>query len=291
MNKSYIKIALALLSVAGYIQNIAFASEIASNTNSLNGGEHEVCDNPKDVQQQFYDNPKEIKHAEKFMFEALSLLKKHAKHTDDYEIYKKVDDEAIVYYKTVDGIDIGKLELKIPNADNYDGIINMLWDPRGAENFDGAFIDASLVRIYNENLVILEQRHKCLVKSWTGYYHALAKKFQLSENETAIVLASSNINVHDPNETKKFVNPLVKSAKSFNPVIDSAEDIREGQLSKMYINLLGFIVKREPDCVKITYLISVDTNFRYWVPNWTIRMGIANKMYDIIKLRDIFHQE
>ncbi|VTZ70271.1 fam-a protein [Plasmodium chabaudi chabaudi] len=291
MNKSYIKIALALLSVIGYIQNVAFASESASSATSSNGGEHEVCDNPKGVQQQFYDNPKEIKHANKFMSEALSLLKKHVKPTDDYEIYKKVDDEAILYFKTVDDIDIGKLELTIPNADNYDGIINMLWDPRGAENFDGAFIDGSLVRIYNENLVILEQRHSSMVKSWAGYYHALAKKFQLSENETTIVLASSNINVHDPNETKKFVNPLVKSAKFFNPVIDSAEDIREGQLSKMYINLLGFIIKREPDCVKITYLISVDTNFSWWVPNWAIRKGIANKMYDIIKLRDIFHQE
>ncbi|SCL89701.1 hypothetical protein PCHCB_000527700 [Plasmodium chabaudi chabaudi] len=34
MNKGYIKIALALLSVTGYMKNIAFAIEPVANTNS-----------------------------------------------------------------------------------------------------------------------------------------------------------------------------------------------------------------------------------------------------------------
>ncbi|CAD2111640.1 fam-a protein [Plasmodium vinckei] len=288
MNKGYIKIALALLSVAGFMQNIAFASESEPITDSSNEQVEQVLyENDEGVQQQFYDDPNETKQAEKVMFEALSLVKKHAKHTDDYEIYDEVDGEACLYYKKVNDVDIGKLELTIPNSDNYDSIINLLWNPQGAEYFDGAFIEGRFVRMYNENLAILEQRHHCILKSWIGYYHALAKKFQLSENETAIVLASSNINAHDPKNTRKFVNPFVKSAKAFNPNINSAEDIREGKLSKMYINLLGFIIKKEEDCVKITYVISIDTDLPWLTPNRLIRSGVANKMYDIIKLRDM----
>ncbi|CAD2100898.1 fam-a protein [Plasmodium vinckei lentum] len=286
MNKGYIKIALALLSVAGFMQNIAFASESEAITDSSN--EQVLYENDEGVQQQFYDDPNETKQAEKAMFEALSLVKKHAKHTDDYEIYDEVDSEACLYYKKVNDVDIGKLELTIPNADNYDNIINLLWNPQGAEYFDGAFIEGRFVRMYNENLAILEQRHHCILKSWIGYYHALAKKFQLSENETAIILASSNINAHDPKNTRKFVNPFVKSAKSFNPDINSAEDIREGKLSKMYVNLLGFLIKKEDDCVKITYVISIDTDLPWLTPNRLIRSGVANKMYDIIKLRNMF---
>ncbi|KEG04709.1 fam-a protein [Plasmodium vinckei vinckei] len=291
MNKGYIKIALALLSVAGFMQNIAFASETDAATTSNDQVKQVLHENDEDVQQEFYDDPDETKQADKTMFEALSLVKKHAKDTDDYEIYDKVDDEACIYYKKVNDVDIGKLELIIPNSDNYEGIINLLWNPQGAEHFDGAFIEGRFIRMYNENLGILEQRHHCILKSWIGYYHALAKKFKLSENETAITMASSNINAHDPKNTRKFVNPLVKNAKLFNPVINSAEDIREGQLSKMYINLLGFIIKKEENCVKITYIISIDTNLPWLTPNKLIRMGVANKMYDIIKLRSMFQSE
>ncbi|SCL83559.1 hypothetical protein, conserved, partial [Plasmodium berghei] len=61
MNKGYIKIALALLSVAGYMQNMAFASDSTPSPNSPN----------EEAIQQLYIDPKEAKQASDIMTEAL----------------------------------------------------------------------------------------------------------------------------------------------------------------------------------------------------------------------------
>lgn len=65
------------------------------------------------------------------------------------------------------------------------------------------------------------------------------------------------MNDHDGGKNKKYVNPFVESANSFKPDIDSEEDIRNGDLYKMYINLVAFFIEKEADCVKVTYVSSV----------------------------------
>lgn len=103
---------------------------------------------------------------------------------------------------------------------------------------------------------------------------------QLSEDTTAIALVSSNINDHDRKNSKNYINPIVESANSFTPEIDSEEDIKKGKLSKTYINLVGFIIKKEPDCVKITYLISV-SNIKIFVIQFYF--AIIKNMYFLYK--------
>ncbi|KEG00220.1 hypothetical protein YYE_04928 [Plasmodium vinckei vinckei] len=267
MNKGYIKVVLALLSVAVYISN----EEKVHQKSPTDAEEHEQV---LDI------DPEETKQAENIMTEALAHIQYHAENTDDYYLYSKEDEGAIIHFKKFNGTDIGKLELIIPNPDCYDDVVNMLWDLNGAKNFDDTFIKG-----------IIQQRHKTFFRKWDGYYHALAGKAQLSEDTTAIILVSSNMNDHDHKNNKDYINPIVESANSFKPDIDSEEDIRNGKLSKTYINLVGFIIKQETDCIKITYLISIDTNTYFFIPSSIIRNGMYYKILDIVKLRNIFEKE
>ncbi|CAD2099691.1 fam-a protein [Plasmodium vinckei lentum] len=279
MNKGYIKIALALLSVVGYMQNIAFAINSISNTNSSN----------EKAKQQLPINHEEAKQATDIMTDVLNLARKHIEHTDDYMPFPIKDEEEILYFKKVNNTYIGMIELTIPNPDSYDGIINMLWDSNGEKNFDYAFIKGNISKIYDKNLVIRQQRYKGFI--WNKYYNALANKVELSKDETAIVLASSDMNDHNRWHYKEYVNPIVESANSFKPDIDSEEIVRNGITIRMYVNLVAFFIKKEADCVKITHVASFDHNdILQHSPKSIIKMtGI--KLINIIKLKDIFKKE
>ncbi|CAD2100778.1 fam-a protein [Plasmodium vinckei brucechwatti] len=284
----YIKIALTLLSVARYMQSIAFAIGSISSTNSSN---------PK-IKQQLSISTEEANQAADVMAEALVYAYKHVQNTKFYKLYLKEDEGATLYFKRVNNTDIAKLELTIPNPDSYDGIINMLWNPNGEKNFDNSFIKGSFSRIYNKNLVIVQRRYKNSLGSGQIYYHALANKVESSKDKTIIVMTSSDMNDHDVTTLKEYVypiieyvNPIVEYANSFTPHIDSEDDIRNGRLSKMYVNLVAFFIKKENDSVKVTYVSSIDYNASSYVSQYAVKNTTIKKILNIIKLRDIFKKE
>ncbi|CAD2111718.1 fam-a protein [Plasmodium vinckei petteri] len=277
MNKGYIKIALALLSVASYMQNIAFARNTISNNKP-----------PSNENIPLPASPEEAKQAADIMADALAIAQKHAQNSEDYKLYSKEDNGAILYFKKINETEIGKLDLIIQNPDSYADVVSMIWDPNGAKNFDNTFIEGSVPQVYNENLVIIQQRYKSAIGSWQRYYHAIANKVELSKDETAILLVSSDMNDHDGYCDKKYVNPIVSSANSFKPDINSQEDIRKGGLSKMYVNLVAFFIKKEEDSVKVTYISSVDPNVPWYVPGVAIKKALVKKFINMIKLREIF---
>ncbi|CAD2111638.1 fam-a protein [Plasmodium vinckei] len=277
MNIGYIKIVLTLLSVAGFMQNIAFASESESITNSSN--EENMDDFPI--------SPKEAKQAVNVMAEALYLAREYAKLTKDYKLHSKKYG-ATLHFKKVNDTDVGRLEFKIHNSDNYADIVNTLWDINSAKNFDDEFIGGTLSRIYDQNLVIVQQRYKSHLKSWQRYYHALANKVESSEDETVILLVSSDMNDHYGDPIHKYVNPIVESANSFKPDINSQEDIREGNIFKMFVNLVAFFIKKETGCVKVTYISSIDLNFHPRSPYDFVKKVKAKNILKFINLKDIF---
>lgn len=67
------------------------------------------------------------------------------------------------------------------------------------------------------------------------------------------------MNDHDGRNNGGYINPIVESANSFKPDVNSEEDIRNGELYKMYVNIAAFFFKKEADYVKVTYLSSVST--------------------------------
>ncbi|CAD2100871.1 fam-a protein [Plasmodium vinckei lentum] len=225
MNKGYIKIILALLSVACYMQNIVFASECAPNTKSSNN----------ESKQQLYIDHKEAKQAANVMAEALSVAKKLAIHTNDYKLYSKKDGAAL-YFKRVNNTDIAKLELTIPNPNNYDSIISMLMDPSAPKNFYNARVEGEISRIYDPNLVIIKQHYKNNSGPCQRYCHLLAKK-----TEVRIFC---------------FLHP-----------------------------------SREADCVKVTFVGSIDLNLSPKAKEHAVKKVTASIILDIAKLRDIFKKE
>ncbi|CAD2111724.1 fam-a protein [Plasmodium vinckei petteri] len=244
MNKGYIKIALALLSVACYMQNIVFASECAPKTKSSN----------KEPKQQLYIDHKEAKQAANVMAEALSVAKKLAIHTNDYKLYSKKDEGEALYFKRVNNTDIAKLDLTIPNPNNYDSIISMLMDPSAPKNFYNAHVEGAISRIYDPNLVIIKQHYKNNSGPCQRYCHLLAKK-----TEVRIFC---------------FLHPS-----------------RNRNALKMYINLAAFFIKREADCVKVTFIGSIDLNLSPKAKEHAVKKVTASIILDIAKLRDIFKKE
>ncbi|VTZ80689.1 fam-a protein [Plasmodium yoelii] len=234
---------------------------------------------------------KESIQAAEVMGEALDLAEEHAEHTYDYKLYFKDDDGTNLYFKKFNNTEIGKLEFTIPNPDRYDAVVNRLWDPNGAKNFDDKFIKGYIPRVYYRNLVIVQQRYKGSNESLATYFNALASKIELSEYETAIVLVSPDINDHNGAPCIQYVNPIVESANSFKPDIKSGKSIRNGKLFKVYVNLVAVFIKKKTDCVKITYLSSLDLKTSPNTPQDIVRKNMANIMLSIVKLKDIFKKK
>ncbi|SCM04807.1 fam-a protein [Plasmodium chabaudi chabaudi] len=281
MNKGYIKIALALLSVASYMQNIAFARNVISNTKPAK----------EEFKLQVSTNTEEDKTAEDVMAEALALASKHAENTNDYKLYLKDDEGAALYFKRVNNTDFAKLELTIPNPDNYADVVSMLWDPNGEMYFDNTFIEGNIPQVYNKNLRIVQRLYKNNLGSGQIHYNALANKVEPSKDKTTIVMTSSDMNDYDAYWDRKYVNPIVGSANSFKPDINSQEDIRNDHISKMYVNLAAFFIKKEADGVKLTYISSMDYNASSYVSQYAVKNTAIKKIFNIIKLRDIFKKE
>ncbi|SCM08112.1 fam-a protein [Plasmodium chabaudi chabaudi] len=303
MNIGYIKIALALLSVAGYVQNIAFASDSAPASNPSNEeSKHQLSIDPEEAKQQLFIDPEEAKQqlsidpeeakqAADVMADALALAQEHAQNTNDYELYYKKDDEAILYFKNFKNTVIGKLELIVPNPDSYDGIINMLMDPNGPKKIYKTFTDGTLSRIYDPNLLIVRQQYKSIWGSWQRHFYGLVNKVESSEDETAIIMVSLDVNDYNNRPYKIHVNPIVESANLFKPNINSQEDIRNKESKKMYINLVTFFIKKEENCVKVTFVGSIDMNAYSRASQQTLRKIAAEDILLFAKLRNIFKKE
>ncbi|SCL91129.1 fam-a protein [Plasmodium chabaudi adami] len=288
MNKGYIKIALALLSVAGYMQNIAFAIEHAAATTSSNEKFEQLSLRVKQAKEaQQAKEAEEAKEAAYVMDEALNIAKKHAEDLDGYELYYEKNKGTRLYFKRVNNTDVGRLDLIIPRPNSYDTVVDILWDLNGEKKFDDSFVEGLTSKIYGLDFIIRQKRYKSGTGSWKSYYHALAKKVELSEGETAIVFVSSNMNDHDGGENSEYVNPIVESANTFKPDIDSQRDIRNGELSKMYVNISAFFIYNNCCCTRITHIISMDHNTLPDTTEETLRVMTAQKMLNVANLRDV----
>ncbi|WBY54596.1 fam-a protein [Plasmodium yoelii yoelii] len=206
MNKFYIQIVLFLLSTSLYMNNKTLAIEPAP-------GEDVTPESTY-----HYLTPEEI--YEKTSTYYVPIQKK---------LYKQVNSMPFYNKKHQSYINIEKIHFKVDDPDDYNEVINMLWDPDYAIFFNTDFVKTT--RVYNPNLVMIQQRYKKKFGRRQRYFYALATKVEISENKTIVVMTSANINDHNPSN-KKYKNEIVKSANLFKTDIDSEEDIRKGKLKK-----------------------------------------------------------
>ncbi|CAD2094988.1 fam-a protein [Plasmodium vinckei] len=260
MNKFYIQIVFFLLSVSLYVNNETLAANPAPRKDKKSESE-KTYSTPGEIYKQNMDllctNPNEIKNAAKLMNEAATHLKHHVKNIEDYEVYARnscynMATNIKKYGKMVDQI----INLKYYHIDKYNAIINLLWDPDLADDFNPDSVQRKIVRVYNPNLVMIQQRYKDS-KGPHKYFYALAAKIDISEDATIIVMTSANINDGHPSK-EEFKNTIIENANLFTTDINSEEDIRKGKLKKTFVNIAGYLIEKKDDYVNIGYLESIN---------------------------------
>ncbi|SCL88452.1 fam-a protein [Plasmodium chabaudi chabaudi] len=268
MNKFYIQIVLFLLSIFVYVNNKTLASEHAPKKASPNDPNEDTAPTPPYrclTSEEIYEknkhllctNPKETKEAEELMNEAVEQLVHYAENNDGYAIY---EDSSIIgpnlYKKKLENnTNVEKIVYLAYGINKYNDTINEIWDPNHASPFNNG--DVKIARVYNPNLVIIQQRYKKKCGSSQKYFYALVKKTQISEGTTVIVMTSANINDHNPSK-KEYKNTIVESANLFTTDINSEEDIRQGKLKKAFVNLAGYQIQKRGDRADVTYIESID---------------------------------
>ncbi|WBY56526.1 fam-a protein [Plasmodium yoelii yoelii] len=266
MSKGYIKIVVSLLISSIYMSNKAFATEANSGIEALRrfARPSNISTVPNDNSEEKSEkapfnlsmNTEETKTVDKIMDDAEMLLQYHATSTNGYKLYHKHGDDSIEYFKKDGNTVIYKLNHKINRPDKYNDIIEMLWNPN-VKYSDDNMLKEKIVCHYSPNIMMVQQRFIYDSLSFHGYYYAFAKKVQVSDDITIIVYTSSNTDDYNSVDKTEYVNPIVDSAHLVKPKIYSEKDIRDGELTKMFVNLSGYIIQKKKDCVDITYLDSV----------------------------------
>ncbi|SCM01371.1 fam-a protein [Plasmodium chabaudi chabaudi] len=236
-------------------------------------------------------NPEEIRKTTEIINDAVSILRYHATNEDNYKLQHKYDKDALIYSKKHGNTNIEKLNLIIRNPNKYNGIVNKLWNPYGPKDSNDSFISGKVARIYSPNLLMIEQQiisptqqnldpahqtHECV--------YSLASKIDESEDTTVIVLASANMNEINCSDKKTYKNKGLERKALSNISNSSESDIKEKP--KKTFNLSGFFIKKEQNCINITYVNAMDdskSSQRYY-----IKKAKASNIAFYLRLAEIF---
>ncbi|SCL97671.1 fam-a protein [Plasmodium chabaudi adami] len=262
MNKFYIQIVFFLLSVLVYLNNKTLATEPDSGEDTK--PEYEDCwATPEEIYEQnehlLCTNLEETINAAKLMNEAATHLEHHIKDKSSYKLCKsnRRNDTTYMKKKLEENTIVQRINFQYFHSNKYNEIIDMLWDPALANNFNNGSVKRKIERVYNPNLIMIQQRYK----SWFGgrekYFYALVAKVDISKDKAIIVMSSANIIDHHPSK-KEYKNKIIENANLFTTEIDSEDDIRKGKLEKTFVNIAGYLIEKKGLCVNITHLESID---------------------------------
>ncbi|CDU18698.1 fam-a protein [Plasmodium yoelii] len=277
MNKFYIQIVFFLLIIALYLNNKTLATELVPKKDRKHKSKkftifnskkyYPVNDNTQEIYEKnkhlLYTDTKETINAEKFMKEAVTHLEYHATSKYGYKLCDKFYDNRMYFYKKKHkgDTDVEKIRYTIDDPNKYNGLINRFWDPDSTNFLYKDLVKRKIVRVYGPNLVMIQQRSKRWPWSREKYFYAIAAKFKISPNKTMIVMSSANIIDHNRKNKKYFENKIIENANLFQAEIDSEDDIRNGELEKMFVNLNGYIIEKKNKHIYITYINSIVCHF------------------------------
>ncbi|CAD2089781.1 fam-a protein [Plasmodium vinckei lentum] len=259
MNKFYIQIVFFLLSVSVYLNNKTLATELASGKATTSNSQNRYS-TPEEIYAEnkhlLCTDLNETINAGKLMNEAALHLIYHATHINDYKPFKTKHGNDMVSYKKKHGrTDIIKVYYSVNDPNMYNHLINDIWDPNTPNTFNTGTV--KIVRVYNPNLVMVQQRYKKDSKGSQKYFYALAKKVEISDDATVIAMASANINDYNP-YNKENKNAVIENAKLFKTDVDPENDIRNGKLKKVFVNITGYLIQKSRNRVDLAYVESID---------------------------------
>ncbi|SCL91504.1 Acidic phosphoprotein precursor PCEMA1, putative, partial [Plasmodium chabaudi adami] len=195
--------------------------------------------------------------SDEVMNEAVKQLEYHATNKNGYEPYGQNPTDSISYYvkKFDDQTDILKINLNIYSSNQYNEIINRLWNPSCTNIFNKG--DAKLFKVYSPNLILIRQFCETDSKYYQKYFYALVKKAQISKDKT--IIAMTSVNTFDGNpSSREHKNPIVKIADSFSGSVYPEDYILSKEYRKIYVNLSGYLIEKKGDDLEITYIESIE---------------------------------
>ncbi|SCN24874.1 fam-a protein [Plasmodium berghei] len=196
------------------------------------------------------NDPEETKKVTKYMNEAVTLLQKQIETTVGYQNHFNYNN-ADIYTKKQDDADIGKLNITIENPDKYDEIKNMLWDPNNPQNIDHKFLNGQVVRVYNPNLMMIQQCYVSASNSSVICFHYLFKRVEISKDTTIIVYISTNMSDVN-NNIEKNIHTLLEIVYSLKLGCNFEEELKN-----KFVNLSGYTIKKKDTHVDVTYFNSI----------------------------------
>ncbi|CDU16032.1 fam-a protein [Plasmodium yoelii] len=253
MNKGYIKITLALLSLAGYTQNVAFASEHDADVTIKTSPARQ-----KTIFEEFpnlvCEDIDEALLAIDHIIEASELLIKLSKTgIDDYSSYSTENGDKTIYSKKIGNIDIGRLHLTIPSTSNYSNLLKKLWDFNDNKKPNEKFINGNLVRVYCKYLILLEKLNIDPNYTPLTKKYALAAKVKHSNDTAVIVYSSRPLNYLGKFDDEPNMKEILENTQSIETDVDPEE-----ALTKFGTNIAGFVIKKgDKDQVDVTYINAI----------------------------------
>ncbi|CAD2083596.1 fam-a protein [Plasmodium vinckei brucechwatti] len=255
MNKTYIKVSLALLSIAGYMQNVILASEteaVAHNCTTNGTLRHR----PTSVYDQYKDEANcdigeslaAIRYAEEArdLLESLSELNAH-----DYSTHSTENGDKI-YTKKIGNVDIGRLYFTIPSSSKYHTVYKQYWDFRYEKNPDEKIINGKVARLYRKDIALFEKHNPDPNNAPLTKIYTLASGIFQPEI-TVIVSPSRALNYDGEINQKTSLEEVYENQKSIEFDIHPEE-----ALNKLADNLSGFIIKQgDDDQVHVTYINAI----------------------------------
>ncbi|EAA17427.1 hypothetical protein [Plasmodium yoelii yoelii] len=256
MNKGYIKITLALLSLAGYTQNVAFASEHDADVTIKTSPARQ-----KTIFEEFpnlvCEDIDEALLAIDHIIEASELLIKLSKTgIDDYSSYSTENGDKTIYSKKIGNIDIGRLHLTIPSTSNVSNTKQYLTYKNNFKLnnhyyiYPYFFFIRNLVRVYCKYLILLEKLNIDPNYTPLTKKYALAAKVKHSNDTAVIVYSSRPLNYLGKFDDEPNMKEILENTQSIETDVDPEE-----ALTKFGTNIAGFVIKKgDKDQVDVTYI-------------------------------------
>ncbi|SCL93629.1 fam-a protein [Plasmodium chabaudi chabaudi] len=255
MNKTYIKVYLALFSIAGYMQNVTFASE--TETVAYNCTKHGTLRyRPRSIYDQYRDEASvdldEALAVTNYARQSSDLLIKLSEvNVQDYSTYS-TENGNIIYTKKIGNMDIGRLDFTIPSSSKYPTVYRQYWDFRYEKNPDEKIIQGKVVRVYCINTALFEKHNPDPNNTPLKKIYTLGSRIYLPEI-TVIVCPSRILNYDGEINQETGLEEVYKNQKLFELGIDPEE-----ALNKYGDNLSGFVIRKgDDDQVHVTYINAI----------------------------------
>ncbi|CAD2103416.1 hypothetical protein YYG_01651 [Plasmodium vinckei petteri] len=292
MNKMYMKTVFSILALFAYMSNKALGGEPISRETMLANiikrdavyDENEIYEQNKHL---LCSDPEEKQQANETVDEIITKFELYATNKNSiFNLHKKYNENAYLYFNNhKDQTCVGNFHITIKHPHMYDEIVNILWDPNGAKKYNPDFVSGKVVRAYSPDLLLIQKRYKSGFMERHNYFYALAAKYK-GPNVTAIVMASVNINDQNKKNKKNYENVIVKSANSFKVDIDPDEDIKNGKLNKVFVNLSGYLITKYDNMVKIIHIDSINGDTSTNAPQFYKLSHVSEIMTTLMDLSD-----